>query len=552
MSTITKIQGYRRDVKQLRVAAYCRVSTDNVAQLESLENQRQHYQEYINRHPNWQLVRIYFDEGISGTKLNHRNALKNLLADCHNHRIDLVITKSISRLSRNTTDCLKIVRELQQLNIPIYFEKERINTGEMASELFLSILSSIAQDESHSTAGNLRWAIRKRFADGSFKVSSAPYGYSIQNGSLAINSQEARIVKQIFDQFLRGCSTGQIAKQLNNEHIPTQRGHHWWSSTIINILRNINYTGDMLCQKTYRDDQYHRHFNQGELAQYLIEEHHPALVSHREFKEVQERLKQTAQQRNIESGSHKYQQHYLFSGKIICDHCGSTFKRQIRPNKICWACQKHLHSAKLCPVKSVPEKSIQNAFCTVMNKLIFSRKFLLSPLVQELKENFNDPDGELSKLTNQIETNDQKAETLMNLVKEGLIDKGLYINQTAELEQSTYQCRQEIKQINSNNTDNANNLENFRDLLHCCQQGQMLDDFTPELFKAFVQNIKVNSQHEIVFQLKCGLHLAEHLPKKASVSQHFYREVICQRFNEPLKQAEYLYSIIKSEVDLIG
>ena len=117
MSTITKIQGYRRDVKQLRVAAYCRVSTDNVAQLESLENQRQHYQEYINRHPNWQLVRIYFDEGISGTKLNHRNALKNLLADCHNHRIDLVITKSISRLSRNTTDCLKIVRELQQLNI---------------------------------------------------------------------------------------------------------------------------------------------------------------------------------------------------------------------------------------------------------------------------------------------------------------------------------------------------------------------------------------------------------------------------------------------------
>lgn len=187
-----------------------------------------------------------------------------------------------------------------------------------------------------------------------------------------------------------------------------------------------------------------------------------------------------------------------------------------------------------------------------MNKLIFSRKFLLSPLVQELKENFNDPDGELSKLTNQIETNDQKAETLMNLVKEGLIDKGLYINQTAELEQSTYQCRQEIKQINSNNTDNANNLENFRDLLHWCQQGQMLDDFTPELFKAFVQNIKVNSQHEIVFQLKCGLHLAEHLPKKASVSQHFYREVICQRFNEPLKQAEYLYSIIKSEVDLIG
>lgn len=298
--------------------------------------------------------------------------------------------------------------------------------------------------------------------------------------------------------------------------------------------------------------QYHRHFNQGELAQYLIEEHHPALVGHRDFKEVQELLKQTAHQRNIEPGSHKYQQHYLFSGKIICNHCGSTFKRQTRPNKICWACQKHLHSAKLCPVKSVPEKSIQNAFCTMMNKLIFSRKFLLSPLVQELKEHFNDPDGELVKLTNQIRANDQKAETLMSLLEEGLIDKAIYINQTAELEQSSYHCQQQIKQINSSNTDTANNLEGFRDLLHWCQQGKRLDNFDSELFKAFVQTIKANSQHEIVFQFKCGLHLAEHLPKKASVSQHFYREVIRQRFNEPLKQAEYLYSIIKSEVDLIG
>ena len=552
MSTITKIQGYQRDVQQLRVAAYCRVSTDNIAQLESLENQRQHYQEYINRHPNWQLARIYFDEGISGTKLNHRNTLKELLADCHNHRIDLVIAKSISRLSRNTTDCLKIVRELQQLNIPIYFEKERINTGEMASELFLSILSSIAQDESHSTAGNLRWAIRKRFADGSFKVSSAPYGYSIQNGSLAINPHEARIVKQIFNQFLQGSSTGQIAKKLNNEHIPTQRSHHWWSSTIINILRNINYTGDMLCQKPYRDDQYHRHFNQGELAQYLIEEHHPALVSHRDFKKVQELLKQNAHQRNIESGSHKYQQHYLLSGKIICNHCSSTFKRQTCPNKICWACQKHLHSAKDCLVKAIPEKSIQNAFCTMMNKLIFSRTFLLEPLVQELKKSFNDPNRELGQLTNQIKANDQKVETLMNLLEEGLIDKTIYINQSADLEQSTYQCQQRIKQINSNNTDNANNLEGFRNLLRWCQQGKMLDNFDSKLFKAFVQAIKVNNQHEIVFQFKCGLHLAEHLPKKASVSQHFYREVIRQRFNEPLKQAKYLYSIIKSEVDLIG
>ena len=174
MSTITKIQSYHRDVKHLRVATYCRVSTDNIEQLESLENQRIHYQEYISNHSDWQLAKVYYDEGISGTQLTKRDALKELLADCHNHRIDLVVTKSISRLSLNTTDCLQIVRELQQLNIPIIFEKEHINTGAMTSELFLSILSSIAQDKSHSTAENLRWAIRQRFASGQFRVSSAP------------------------------------------------------------------------------------------------------------------------------------------------------------------------------------------------------------------------------------------------------------------------------------------------------------------------------------------------------------------------------------------
>lgn len=292
MSTITKIQSYHRNVKQLRVAAYCRVSTDNIEQLESLENQREHYQKYISNHPNWQLAKIYYDEGISGTKLTKRDALKELLADCHNHLIDLVVTKSISRLSRNTTDCLRIVRELQQLNIPIIFEKEHINTGAMASELFLSILSSIAQDESHSTAGNLRWAIRQRFASGEFRASSAPYGYSIEDGNLVINQAEARIVREIFQQFSKGMSASRIAKGLNHKHVATKRGGQWRSNTVINILRNSNYTGDMLCQKTYSDDQYHRHFNQGELTQYLIEDHHPSLVNHETFNRVQVLLKE--------------------------------------------------------------------------------------------------------------------------------------------------------------------------------------------------------------------------------------------------------------------
>lgn len=553
MSTITKIQSYQRDVEQLRVAAYCRVSTDNIEQLESLENQREHYQKYISNQPNWQLAKIYYDEGISGTQLTKRDALKELLADCHNHRIDLVVTKSISRLSRNTTDCLQIVRELQQLNIPIIFEKEHINTGAMASELFLSILSSIAQDESHSTAGNLRWAIRQRFASGKFRVSSAPYGYSIEDGNLVINRAEARIVREIFQQFLSGMSASQIAKKLNHNHVATKRGGQWRSNTVINILRNSNYTGDMLCQKTYRDDQYHRHFNQGELTQYLIEDHHPSLVNHETFNRIQVLLKEAAQKRHIETGSHKYQHHYLFSGKIICDNCGTTFKRQTRPNKIYWACQKHLKSAKQCPIKAVPEASLEVAFCNMMNKLVYSRKFLLQPLLENLHDQANsDTNGQLSSLTEQIKANDHKAETLTDLMHSGLLDKAIYVNQMAQLEQDTYQCREKIKQFNSNNTDSANNFENVRTLLHWCQQGQKLTGFDESRFQDFVQQIVVNSPNEVVFKLKCGLRLTEKLTKTAGLDEHFYRGVIRQRFNEPIQQAEYLYSIIESEGDLIG
>lgn len=553
MSTITKIQSYHRDAKQLRVAAYCRVSTDNVEQLESLENQREHYQKYISNQPNWQLAKIYYDEGISGTKLTKRDALKELLADCRNHRIDLVVTKSISRLSRNTTDCLQIVRELQQLNIPIIFEKEHINTGSMTSELFLSILSSIAQDESHSTAGNLRWSFRQRFASGQFKVSSAPYGYSVADGNLIINQFEARIVQEIFRRFLGRASASSIAKGLNQRQVPTQRGGQWHSSTVINILRNSNYTGDMLCQKTYRDDQYHRHFNQGELPQYLIEDHHPSLVNRETFNRVQALLKEAVEKRHIEIGSHKYQQHYLFSGMINCGHCGTTFKRQTRPNKIYWACQRHLRSAKQCPVKAITEVSLEAAFCNMMNKLTYSKKFLLTPLLNDLQDQTNnDTNGQLISLSEQIKANDHKAETLTQLMQSGLLDRAIYINQTAQLEQDTYQCQEKIKQFKGQYHESANGFEDVKAMLRWCQKGQQLAKFDEDLFREFVQQIVVNGPCEAVFKLKCGLKFTEKLTKQVAIEKHLYRGVIRQRFNEPIKQAEYLYSIIESEGDLIG
>ncbi|MCM6793367.1 hypothetical protein [Pediococcus pentosaceus] len=189
----------------------------------------------------------------------------------------------------------------------------------------------------------------------------------------------------------------------------------------------------------------------------------------------------------------------------------------------------------------------------MMNKLIFSQKFLLQPLLEELQNQANsNSNGELGELAEQIKANDHKAETLTQLMQSGLLDKAIYVNQTAKLEQDTYQCRQKIKLLNSQNTDSANNFEEVRSLLRWCQKGQTLTSFDPNLFQTFAQQIIVNDPTEVIFKLKCALELTEKLTKKAAVYQQFYRGIIKQRFNEPTKQAEYLYSIIESEGDLIG
>ena len=197
VTKIDKIQSSQAAKKKLRVAAYCRVSTDSDAQLESLETQKTHYENYIKSRKDWEFAGLYFDEGVTGTKADKRHKLMQLLADCKARKIDFIITKSISRFSRNTTDCLEIVRTLLNLNIPVYFEKENINTGSMESELFLSVLSSMAEGESTSISENSKWSIKKRFQNGTFKLSYAPYGYRWDGRTLRIIPEQAEIVKRM-------------------------------------------------------------------------------------------------------------------------------------------------------------------------------------------------------------------------------------------------------------------------------------------------------------------------------------------------------------------
>lgn len=265
MRTVSRIDPIPRQKKKLRVAVYCRVSTDMDAQLESLEAQKSYYENYIGSRADWLLVGIYYDEGITGTKKDKRPDLLRMMEDCEAGKIDFILTKSISRLSRNTADCLELVRRLMELHIPIYFEKENLNTSDMEGEFLLSTLSSLAESESVSISENSKWSIQNRFQDGTYKLCSAPYGYRWDGKTLVVDPVQAKVVRRIFAEVLAGKGAGTIAADLNDDGIPAQRCDHWISTSILGMLTNERYVGDALLQKTFTDEQFNRHRNTGEM-----------------------------------------------------------------------------------------------------------------------------------------------------------------------------------------------------------------------------------------------------------------------------------------------
>lgn len=239
MGRITKIEA-TADLtnKKLRVAAYARVSTGFDDQLISLEAQKNHYERLIKSRSDWEFAGLYFDEGISGTKMAKRGGLLSMIVDCERGQIDYILVKSISRFSRNTVESIETVRKLYGMGVYIFFEKENIDTGKMEGELLLSILSSLAESESRSISENSTWSIQKRFRNGTFKVGYPPYGYDNVNGKMVVIPEQGEIVKRMYAQVLAGVSPSQIAKELNEQGVPTKRNGKWTAHTIIGIIRN--------------------------------------------------------------------------------------------------------------------------------------------------------------------------------------------------------------------------------------------------------------------------------------------------------------------------
>jgi len=518
MKRITKIEENRNlgTKKKLRVAAYCRVSTASDEQIVSLEAQKAHYENYIKSNDEWEFAGLYYDEGITGTRKEKRNGLLSMVADCEKGKIDFIITKSISRFARNTTDCLELVRKLLDLQIYIYFEKENLNTGSMESELLLSILSSLAESESVSISENEKWGIKKRFQNGTFIISYPPFGYDNVDGEMVIVPEQAEIVKQIFADTLAGKSTHAIAAELNERGVPTKKGGNWTAGTVNGIIGNEKYTGDVLYQKTYTDSGFNRHTNYGELDQYLVQDHHAPIVSHEVYDKANAVLRRRAKEKGNGVNTGKYQNRYSFSGRIQCGECGGTLKRRIhyKPSGtyVAWCCVNHLTDKSACSMKYITDAALKRAFVTMMNKLVFGYQAVLSPLLRSLR-GLNDREQLLrvQALETQIEENMEQRQVLTNLMANGYLEPALFNRESNALAAEAEALRQEKESLMQSLNGNMEKADELQRLIRFAADGTMMTDFGDELFLAHVERITVCSRQEVIFELKCGLRLKERL-----------------------------------------
>lgn len=507
---ISKIESKPNEKKKLRVAAYCRVSTDSDAQTDSFDAQKAHYESWIKIHDNWEFAGLFYDFGVTGTKTEHRDGLQNLLLECRAGKIDYILTKSISRFSRNTTDCIFLVRELLDMNIPIYFEKENIDTGSMESEFVLSILSSMAQDESRSISENNKWSVRQRFENGTYQFSCVPYGYMRDDeGFMVINPEEAEIVRFIYQSVLNGLGSEKIAKILEERQIPTRKGGKWTNSTVRDILTNEKYYGAAVFQKTYTNESFHRKKNYGEVDRYFVEEHHEPIISKEIFERVKEIIEQRASEKRIISGSDKYQKRYIFSGIIFCGECGDKFRRKIHDSgkEIAWSCRTHIQDKKKCSMKYIRDDMLKAAFVTMMNKLIYSRKQLLLPLYENISiQGSNESISRIHFIQNELQKLSEKKDTLRKLRAQDIIDSVVFNQEINFIDAQASEYRAEISDLFGKTKD----FSEMNKLIHFTDR-EMMTAFNEEVFCMFVSKIVIVNRNCAEFHLKCGLKVKEAL-----------------------------------------
>ena len=492
--------------EKLRVAAYCRVSTDYDEQASSYETQVAHYKELIQKEPTWEFAGIYADDGISGTNTKKREQFNKMIAACKAGKIDLIVTKSISRFARNTIDCLKYIRDLKAINVAIFFEKENINTMDAKGEVLITIMASLAQQESESLSQNVKMGIQYRYQQGKVFVNHNHFlGYTKDaQGNLVIEPAEAKVIKRIFYSYLNGMSMKQIADLLKADGILTGgKTKNWQSSGVSRILKNEKYMGDALLQKTYTVDFLNkkRVKNNGIMPQYYVENDHPAIIPKPVFMQVQQLIKQRQNGITTKNGKHRrLNGKYCFSQRVFCGKCGDIFQRNMWywPEKVAvWRCASRItrsKSGRRCMIRNVKEPLLKEATVQAFNQLIEGHKLAdkqikanimkviknsKGPTLDQLDKQLEEVQIQLIQAANQHQNCDALTQQIMDLRKQ----------------KEKVQSRETDKQTKLHSIDEINKLVEFH------KYG--LVDFDEQLVRRLVEKITI-FQRYMEFTLKDG------------------------------------------------
>lgn len=499
----------------LRVAAYCRVSTDSDDQRNSFAAQNTHYSELIMSHDRWEMVDIYADAGITGTSAKKRPDFQRMLADCRKGKIDKILVKSISRFARNTTDCLETIRELKALGISIYFEEHNIDTKDVASEMLTAVLASCAQAESESISKNTRWGIQKKMQNGTYVASSVPFGFRREPEGLTVVEPEARYVRYAFSEYLSGKNASELAREFNEKSARdlVLQKRKWSFQTIIQMLKNEKYVGDALCQKTYMTETLPRRCtrNHGELNQYYIADAHAAIIDRDSYEAVQNLLRK----RNENHVRHTVKTSPL-GGKFICGNCGSGFRRKQAGNGFAFACQKHVQDRQACAMSQIPEEEVYQAFLRLYDNLKHSGSQILHNMLKTLKT-IQDRrmlwSPGVVELNKQISDISNQSHQLTVLNRQGMIDPDIFISKSNQLAEQLRDAKQRKEMLLK--TENDDLIEKTGILMEVLEDSpESLENFDEKLFCELIDKIIVQSNTRIRFRLINGLELTESIERR--------------------------------------
>lgn len=526
-----KPEAVRASKRQLRVAAYCRVSTDDEEQLTSYEAQKNYYTDKIMTNKEWTMAGIFADEGITGTSARKRPEFLRMIRQCKQGKIDIVLTKSISRFARNTVDCLNYVRALKELGIAVIFEKENMNTLEVDSEILITMLGAFAQSESESISANVRWGIRQAMKEGKATIQyKYLYGYRKgDDGKPEIIPDQAEVVRKIYDLFLSGTPVRGIQEYLNASAVPNINGESKWArSAIDSILTNEKYCGDVLLQKTYIDDCINKKVkkNTGQLPMYLVQNHHEGIISRETFDAAQAELSRrnagrSPSKKNAPTGRSRYSSKYALSDRLYCGECGTRYQRCTWRNRdgskrIVWRCVSRVdYGSKYChDSPTLDEEPLHRAVLAAINSAVNDKDNIVYNLKAAMEKELAPVAGQqlsLSEIDNRLERlNTEFSKVLVEASESG--DQAAYSDRFRDIMQKQTALkaqRDEIQGMLAESGKAAAHIEQCRQAAESTPA--TITEWDEALIRQVVESVKVETDGGIVVALKSGASIHQEL-----------------------------------------